>query len=384
MPSRSAERLLYCPPPPPRGSPCGALATVGAITRVVFITQQYDPAHAVLATTVPQLTELARHVDELVVVADRVDRATLPPNARAYSFASSHKLLRGLKLLAILVRELPGLRRDGVVVAHMCPVYAIVSAPLVRLARVPLLLWHVHWKRDLVVRTSERVVHRVVTVDRNSFPFPASRKIVATGQAIDVSRFEPVDRSGRARPLRVVVVGRYSPAKGLDTILRGLRRAVDRGVELRLDVYGPALTAEERAYRPQVERLVGELGLGDVATLHDAVPRADLARVLREADVLVNNARGGADRIVYEAAATGLLVLGVEPGAREPARRGRLLRRGRRGRSGGAAGGARGAAGDRPRRARTRAERARRAGTLVRVLVARPPPRRRRRGGVGP
>jgi len=313
MPGRSAERLLYCPPVPPARAPCVALATVRTITRVVFITQQYDPAHAVLATTVPQLKELARHVDELVVVADRVDTAELPPNARAYSFRSPHKLLRGLKLLVVLARELPGLRRDGVVVAHMCPVYAIVSAPLVRLAGVPLLLWHVHWKRDLVVRTSERVVDNVVTVDRNSFPFPSSRKLVATGQAIDVARFGHVDRSGRSAPLRVAVVGRYSPAKGLATIVRAVRIALDRGVDLRLDVYGPALTAEERAHRPEVELLVTDLGLGDAATLHDAVPRERLPAVLGEADVLVNNARGGADRIVYEAAATGLLVLASNP-----------------------------------------------------------------------
>jgi glycosyltransferase involved in cell wall biosynthesis len=283
------------------------------VTRVVFITQRYEPDHPVLATTVTQLRELARHVDELVVVADRVDRTALPANARAYSFGSRFKLLRGLKVLAALLRELPGLRRDGVVIAHMCPVYAIISAPFVRLSRVPLLLWHVHWKRDLVVRTSERLVNRVVTVDRNSFPFPSSKKLVPNGQGIDVSRFAYVDRSDRAAPLRVAVVGRYSPAKGLDTILRAARIALDRGVDLRLDVYGPALTAEEEAHRPEVEALHRELGLGDRVSLHEALPREQAPQTLAEADVLVNNARGGADRIVYEAAATGLVVLASNP-----------------------------------------------------------------------
>jgi glycosyltransferase involved in cell wall biosynthesis len=297
------------------------------LARVLIITQQFDPRHPVLATTVAQLNELAKHVDELVVVADRIERSALPANARAYSFASRFKVLRGVKVLGAVARELPRLRRDGVVVAHMCPVYGIIVAPLVRPSRVPLLLWHVHWKQDLVVRTSERVVDKVITVDGNSFPFPDSRKVVPIGQAIDVERFAYADRSGHSGPLRVVVVGRYSPAKGLDTILRAARTALDRGVELRLDFYGPALTPAEIAHRRQVEELVRELSLGEQAALHEALLREDTPQALAEADVLVNNARGGADRIVYEAAATGLVVLAsnpahrnlLEPGAFYPA-----------------------------------------------------------------
>ena len=44
-------------------------------------------------------------------------------------------------------------------------------------------------------------------------------------------------------------------------------------------------------------------------TLHEALPREQAPAALAQADVLVNNARGGADRIVYEAAATGLVVI---------------------------------------------------------------------------
>src|SRR5581483_5215864 len=59
----------------------------------------------------------------------------------------------------------------------------------------------------------------------------------------------------------------------------------------------------------ELERLVGELGLADRVELHGALRRDEVARVLAGADVLVNNAPGGADRIVYEAAASGIPVL---------------------------------------------------------------------------
>ena len=266
------------------------------MTRVVFITQQFDPEDSNLAIVVPQVAAIARLVDEVVVIADRIVPAVLPPNARAHSFHSRTKLGRGLRLLRAVAGELPGLRRGGAVVAHMCPVYAITVAPLVRPARVPLVMWWSHWKMDAVVRTAERVCTRVVSVAPGTFP-GASKKLVTIGQAIDVQSF-PVRSQQRADgPLRALVIGRYSPAKG------------DRGVDMRLDVYGPAETAEARAERDALQRLVDELDLGARVQLHGAVARAEAIRLLGGADLLVNNAPGGADRVVYEAGASGIPVL---------------------------------------------------------------------------
>jgi glycosyltransferase involved in cell wall biosynthesis len=281
-------------------------------TKVVFVTQHFDPDHPALGTTISQLTALARRVDRLVIVADTIVPGVLPPNARAWSFRAPTKLGRGLRFYAALLRELPGLR-GGAVIAHMCPVYAVLAAPLVRPAGVPLLLWYTHWKDHWVVRAAERVCTAVVSVDARSFPF-ASRKLVATGQAIEVDHFPerraPAARSG---PLRVVVAGRYSPAKGLETVLRATRRALDSGIDLRVELHGPAFNDVERDYRARLEPLVDELRLRDHVVLGDAVGRNELPRLLARSDVLVNNARGGADRIVYEAAASGIPVLASNP-----------------------------------------------------------------------
>jgi glycosyltransferase involved in cell wall biosynthesis len=143
--------------------------------------------------------------------------------------------------------------------------------------------------------------------------FPGgSRKLVTIGQAIDVDRFGG-PRESREGPLRAVVIGRYSPAKGVGTIVRAVRLALDRGMEVRLDVYGPAPNEEARRERDALAGLVAQLGLGERVALHDGVTRTEVVRLLAEADVLVNNAPGGADRIVYEGAAAGVPVLASNP-----------------------------------------------------------------------
>jgi len=98
------------------------------VTKLVFITQQVDPRHPALAATVPKIRALAGLVDEVVVLADGAVAGVLPDNCRVHTFRAGYRALRGARFEAALVRELPGLG-GGAVVAHMCPIYAVLAAP---------------------------------------------------------------------------------------------------------------------------------------------------------------------------------------------------------------------------------------------------------------
>ena len=276
--------------------------------KVVFITQQVDPAHPALAATVPKIAALARLVDEVVVLADGAVEDVLPANCRVRTFGASHKAGRGARFEAALAGELRGLR-GGAVVAHMCPIYAVLAAPLVRPLGIPLVLWFTHWRASRLLQAAERVSTAVVSVDRRSFPIE-SDKVRAIGHGIDVSEFTCAARA-EGDGLRLLALGRYSPAKGLDVVLRALA-AVDDGV--RLDVHGPSLSAEEQQHRSELERLVRELPLDGRVDLWGPVPRAEIPTLLASHDALVNNMRAGApDKVVYEAAAACVPVLASNP-----------------------------------------------------------------------
>src|SRR4029078_12460848 len=110
--------------------------------RLVFITQSVDPAHPVLAATIPKIRALAERVDEVVVLAQSGDGAGLPQNVEIQTVGASTRLARVLRFERELRRALPA----DAVVAHMIPVYVVLAAPLVRPRRIPLLLWYTHWK----------------------------------------------------------------------------------------------------------------------------------------------------------------------------------------------------------------------------------------------
>ena len=268
------------------------------MTSIVFVTQQVDPEHPVLAATVPKIRALARRFDEVVVLADSATQGVLPENCRIVTFGAGSRAARGRIYLAALNAELA--RKPAAVLVHMIPLLAVLGAPLARPRGVPILLWFTHWKPSRTLRLAERASTAVLTVDRRSFPLP-SRKVVAIGHGIDLSGFPCRQREPAAR-LRVVALGRTSPAKGYETIIRAAALA-DVDLELR----GPSFTDEERAERARLE------GLG--ARVEEPVAYAEVAELLFRKDVLVNNMREGAlDKVVYEAAATCMPVLASNSG----------------------------------------------------------------------
>ncbi len=264
--------------------------------RLVFATQKLDPGDPVLAATVPMVRALAARVDELVVLCGYAVPEAVPANARVREFGSATQVQRGAKFAAALAQEL---RPKPIgVVAHMVPLYAVLAAPLVRPLGIPLVLWYTHWKGHAVVRVAERLCTAVASVDERSFPLP-SRKVHAIGHGIDVDEFTCTDVPDGE--LRALVLGRYSPAKGLETILRGAALA---GVHV--EVHGSDETFE--AYRRELGRLAGG------ADLAGPVPRAEVPELFARSHVLINNMRAGApDKVVYEAAASCLPVLASNP-----------------------------------------------------------------------
>jgi glycosyltransferase involved in cell wall biosynthesis len=264
--------------------------------RLIFLTQAVDPEHPALAATIPKLRALATRVEEVIVLAQSAGEADLPANVDVRTFGASSRPGRLVRFERELARALPG----DAVVAHMIPVYVLLAAPLVRPRRIPLLLWYTHWKASAQLRAAEKLATAIVSVDRRSFPLD-SAKVRPIGHGIDVSEFACTDRNAHDG-VRALVLGRYSPAKGIETILRAVQELDGVDVEL----HGAALNDLERRHRDHLATLGVPLG--------DAVPRAEVPALFARADVLVNNMEAGApDKVVYEAAAACLPVLASNP-----------------------------------------------------------------------
>ena len=264
--------------------------------RIVFVTQQVDPAHPALAATVPMLRALAERVDEVVVLADRALPGVLPDNCRVRPFAARSQAGRGLRFESALAAELAHRPKPAALVAHMCPIYAVLAAPLARPLGTKVLLWYTHWSVSRTLQAAERVSNVVLTVDRRTFPLD-SPKVRAIGHGIDLSEFPCADGVGGAVPTCARSRSAATRRRRGSTSSCGRSGSPSTAASTcGWRSYGPALNPDERAHRAELERLVEELDLGRRVKLGHAVLRSEVPGLFARADVLVNNMRAGSDR----------------------------------------------------------------------------------------
>ena len=283
---------------------------------LVFVTQLIDPDDPVLGFVVPQIRTLAAHCDRLVVIANEVRSVPEGLGAEVVSLGKergdgrARRTVRYETTVAGLLRRL----RPAALVAHMCPIYLTLASPAARLYGAPTILWFVHPHDGRTLRVAERLSDAVVTAFPHSYP-RSGPKIRPIGHAIDTDGFPAVEprRREASAPLRLLAVGRTSPVKGYETMIRAVAVARASGVDAQLRIVGPAITPLEQEHRAVLLRLVDELAPGQVR-VDDGVPHAEIPALLGAADVVVNATAGGsADKAVFEAMAVGRPVLVSSP-----------------------------------------------------------------------
>ncbi len=275
-----------------------------------------DPDDPVLGFVVPQLRALAAHAD-VTVIANEVRALPASFDIELISLRKEQgygRARRGTRYELMLGRTL---RHDrSAVFAHMCPLYLTLASPIARYHRAPTLLWFVHPANTASLRVAERLADRVLTVFRESYP-RSSPKVKAIGHAIDTTRLvlAPVVRDPWA-PFRIVALGRTSPVKGFDVMIRALDVARRNGIDATLSIVGPSVTDAENRHRAELVQLASRVAPTAVS-IDSGVARSAVANVIHGADALVNATdEGSADKVVFEAMACGRPVLVSSPAFR--------------------------------------------------------------------
>ena len=286
--------------------------------RLIFVTQRVDAEDPILGATVAKLRALAERCDELIVITDRVGVHDLPDNCTLHTFGSRTRIGRGLRYMRALVPLLMSRRRPDALIAHMCPIYLVLAAPLAKIVRMPLAMWYTHWAIDWELRVATALADVALGVDRRSYPIDRP-KVLGMGHGIDVAQFAGRDSAPPQNgTLRLLALGRTSPSKGFATLVRACGIAQREGLVLEVRIHGASTTDEERRHRGELGALIEAEDLVGAVTVGQAVPRPLVPELVRTADAVVNTtwsqpAGGALDKVVYEAAACGVPVLACNP-----------------------------------------------------------------------
>jgi glycosyltransferase involved in cell wall biosynthesis len=274
--------------------------------RLLVFNLATDADDPMLGHTTVWLNALAARCAAVDVITMRAGRLALAPNVRVISvgkergYSEARRAAQFYAALVGLLRE----QRYTACFAHMNHLFAILGAPLLKAAGVPITLWYAHKSTGRMLGLAERLVDHVVTASAESFRLP-SRKVLLLGHGIDTTLFcpPPVPVENRT----ILSVSRIAPVKRLETLIAALHQP---GLgEARLRIVGEAAEADA-AYAERLRRQAAEWGVSERVTFTGGIPYRDTAREYQSAAAAVNlSATGSIDKAVLEAMACGVPVV---------------------------------------------------------------------------
>jgi colanic acid/amylovoran biosynthesis glycosyltransferase len=195
----------------------------------------------------------------------------------------------------------------------MCPAYLVAAEPAATARRMRTLLWFAHPSVTRTLAAAERLADAVLTSLPGSYP-RSSSKVRVIGQAIDTGALAFAPRPLQPARVRLVAIGRTSPAKGFDVAIRAVAILREEGMDATLQIVGPSTTADEQRHREELVALASRLGVSEDVGIEQGVPPDAVADLIRGSDIVVNAmVAGSGDKVVFEALALGRPVLVSNP-----------------------------------------------------------------------
>ncbi len=278
---------------------------------LLIVTQKIDKDDENLGAFYSWFEEFAKKCNKVVIIAHSIGNATLPANVEIYSWGKRKEYSSWRRLWKFWGLFSNYYALSDAVLFHQIPEFVIASAPFLLSLKKKSALWYAHKSVTWKLKIAERMVDFIFTSSANGFRLP-SKKVHIVGQAINTDLFKPAETNSSPKDiLRVVTVGRISPVKDYDTIIRAcgiLKKEWDK--KFSLSIVGGPMRQKDYAYLEALRDMVVEEGLEGIVNFLGSKSYLEIPKILGEHDMFINVSRTGSlDKAVLEAMASGLTVL---------------------------------------------------------------------------
>ncbi len=289
--------------------------------KLLICTQVIDRNDTVLGFFHRWVEEFAKHCEQVTVVCLREGEHSLPKNVRVFSLGKEklwertdlgeewndgkrsvleeqlHRFRYALHFWKIIWQERK--QYDSVFV-HMNPEYLVLGGVFWRLWHKKVSLWYTHKSVDLKLRIATFFSNVIFTASKESFRLK-SNKVLVMGHGIDTNFFHPPEHPRRSG---VLILGRIDPVKRVCEMVF-MAKVATRQYPFDITVVGDS---NSLVYANRVEE---ELSVFPYhVTRVSGVTNMQAKEYFCMADVVLNCTEDGSfDKVVFEAAASGALVL---------------------------------------------------------------------------
>lgn len=274
--------------------------------KLLMITRKVDRTEHLAGFIYHWVEKISREVERLTVISwQEGDASGLPDNVKVIFLpTNANKFVKIIKFEAAIRRYVRDV--DGIF-CHQMPVYTILAAPFAKLYHKKIVSWYMHRRVDFKMRVMEKLADVVLSASAESFRLP-SKKLVLTGHGIDVEYFKPA--GVEIRPDTLVTVGRISPTKDYESMIKAINILNKAGNNYRLLIIGNIGLKEQSVYLESLKAMVSKMNLEQQVLFLGPKSNHEIPTWLSQSSLFVNlSGTGSIDKAVLEAMACGCLVL---------------------------------------------------------------------------
>ncbi|MFA5318150.1 MAG: glycosyltransferase family 4 protein [Patescibacteria group bacterium] len=301
--------------------------------KLLIVTQKVDINDDVLGFMHGWIAEFAKNCEQVTVICLKQGQFDLPHNVKILSLGKEHISQKSKVHQPASLREalLAGKVKSKLkytfnfykyiwqekknynhVWVHMNPEYILLGGLFWRLMGKKISLWYAHGQATWKLRMAEKIVNIIFT-STNSGCRIKSKKIKIIGQGIDIKNYELRIKNyelEKNNNFKIVTVGRISPVKDYETLIKAVELLNKAGMKLQVDIIGGAGLPEQKKYLVSLEKMVQDKELGDVVNFIGPVPNKNIVKHLQSSDLFVNMSHTGSlDKAIAEAMSCGLPIL---------------------------------------------------------------------------
>lgn len=246
--------------------------------------------------------KLSQNLDKLYLITwQESSKKGLFDNVEMISLSGS-KFRKIFSIQKHLLKILP--KVDGVF-CHQNPEYTILAAPLSKLFRKKVVTWYTHGTVSFRLKLVNLLANKILTASGESCRLKNRKKIKVVGHGINIDRFKKYKE--KQGVFKIISVGRISPVKNLDILIKAVDILIKSGIDLRLEIIGVPVLKKDKKYAKKLK----ELAKGIKEHVYfGKIPYSQIAEYYSDADLFVNlSDTASLDKAVLEAMACQTMVL---------------------------------------------------------------------------
>jgi len=277
--------------------------------KILVITQKYDINDSNLGAFIDWWDKLSEKMEKVYVLA--LEKRSEPTKANMEVLSMGKEEGAGFlrKIFGFYSGFFKTIGKVDAVLVHMIPKYIILSFPVAFILRKPIFMWYTGVTVNRQLKLAVLFCKKVFTAHEAAMRINTPKRII-TGHGIDINKFSISNFQFSNDEITILSVGRITPSKGHDFIIRAIADLIKSGYSIKLKIIGGVIQEYHQEYFEYLKRLAKDLKINEKVEFLGPVSYDKMPVYLQSAEILINAVPfGGLDKVILEAMASCVIPL---------------------------------------------------------------------------